>query len=170
MHNEAMAFVRQFATDKPISVIEIGSRDINGSVRMLFPHAHYTGIDLYEGPGVDVVCNAMEWEPDDVVDMVISCECFEHTDQWKEIISRAANWLNFGGRMIITAAGPGRAPHSHHDGGPLRDGEYYGNILPVDMRDAMTSALLLPVICTTLGDDVQAAGLTLYGMIPHRML
>ena len=37
-------------------VLEIGSLDINGSVRPLFEDAeYYLGIDMQEGPGVDLV-------------------------------------------------------------------------------------------------------------------
>ena len=46
MHVEAFAFVAQFSTTDPITVIEIGSRIINGTVRGLFPNAHWTGLDL----------------------------------------------------------------------------------------------------------------------------
>ena len=41
------------------SVLEIGSYDVNGTVRKLFAAAgHYVGVDLVEGPGVDVVGSA----------------------------------------------------------------------------------------------------------------
>jgi hypothetical protein len=37
-------------------VLEIGSYDVNGSLRSLFAKAgEYTGVDLKEGPGVDLV-------------------------------------------------------------------------------------------------------------------
>ena len=37
-------------------VLEVGSLDINGSIRDLFQNCEYTGIDLGEGKGVDVIC------------------------------------------------------------------------------------------------------------------
>jgi hypothetical protein len=37
-------------------VLDIGSLDINGSVRPLFRGGTYTGIDVAAGPGVDIVC------------------------------------------------------------------------------------------------------------------
>jgi hypothetical protein len=37
-------------------IIEIGSYDVNGSVRKFFKNSHYTGVDLIPGIGVDVVC------------------------------------------------------------------------------------------------------------------
>ena len=43
------------------SVIEVGSLDINGTLRPIvevFKPALYTGVDLFEGPGVDIACDA----------------------------------------------------------------------------------------------------------------
>jgi len=159
MHNEAFAFVKQFATDLPVTVIEIGSRDINGSVRSLFPNAQWTGIDLYAGPAVDIVGSALDYTPPDTVDMVICCEVFEHAAEWRELIQWSAAWLKQGGMMLITCAGEGRLPHSHHDGCQLRDGEYYENISPEEIRDSMESAGIHVLIATTLGNDTQAMGI-----------
>lgn len=156
MHEEAMAFVKQFATEDPISVIEVGSRNINGTPRGLFPNAHWTGVDLYAGPDVDVVCDMFDYTPPDSVDLVICCEVLEHSEKWAEMISRASGWLKSGGRMIITCAGPGRIPHSHVDGGEVRLEEYYGNISTQEMRQALESDGLYVVICTQLRNDTQA--------------
>lgn len=156
MHTEAFAFVKQFATDDPISIIDIGSRSINGTCRPLFPNANYFGIDLYAGPCVDWVGSAMGFVPDDCVDMVIIAEVIEHAEEWRNIIERSAAWLHTGGSMIITCAGPGRSPHSHHDGGQLRPGEYYRNVSAEEIREVMSDAGLRVIIATTLGNDTQA--------------
>jgi hypothetical protein len=110
MHDGAFEFVRRFSTDESLTVIEIGSRDINGSVRPCFPNASWIGIDVAAGPGVDIVIDAIDYSP----------EC--------QIISRAETWIKPGGRIIITCAGTGRLPHSAVDGGPLQAGEHYANI------------------------------------------
>lgn len=128
MHDGAFDFVARFATNEPVTVIEIGSRDINGSVRSLFPNAKWIGIDVVRGPGVDVVIDALDYNPVEQVDLVICTEVLEHTEFWCQIISRAETWLKPGGRMILTCAGTGREPHSASDGGPLQAGEYYRNI------------------------------------------
>ena len=43
-----------------LSVVDIGSYDVNGSYRPLFaqPGWRYTGVDLEAGPGVDVVLSS----------------------------------------------------------------------------------------------------------------
>jgi len=128
MHPGAYEFISRFATNDLLSVIEIGSRDINGTVRPLFPAASWTGLDLYPGPAVDVVTDALDYVPGKLVDLVVCCEVFEHAKNWRQILQRASCWLGDGGRILITCAGPGRDPHSAIDGGQLRPGEHYENI------------------------------------------
>jgi hypothetical protein len=128
MHDGAFEFVRRFSTDESLTVIEIGSMDINGSVRPCFPNASWIGIDVAAGPGVDIVIDAIDYSPECQADLVICTEVLEHTDMWCQIISRAETWIKPGGRIIITCAGTGRLPHSAVDGGPVQAGEHYANI------------------------------------------
>jgi len=161
MHTEAYEFVSKFATQDNITVIEIGSRDLNGSVRQLFPCAVWVGLDLYPGPAVDIVCDAASYVPDSLVDLVVCCEVLEHAPNWRELIQCAASWLQPGGRMIITCAGPGRAPHSHHDGGELREGEYYGNLSADAIAEELHYSGLHLISCDQSGEDTQAAAFRL---------
>lgn len=140
MHPEAMAWVERHATDQPVAVLDVGGRNINGSPRHLFPNATvYTVLDIAPGDGVDVVADAATWEPDQVYDVVVCCEVFEHTDVWPEILENLHRALRPGGQMILTMAGPGRATHSAVDGGPhLRDGEHYANVEPAHLRSALS--------------------------------
>ncbi len=156
MHAEAFAFVKQFATDSTIDVIEVGSRNINGTVRGLFPNARWTGLDLHPGPDVDVVCDMLDYTPPDSVDLIVCCEVLEHAERWSLMLSQAQAWLKPGGRMILTCAGPGRIPHSHIDGGRLRPDEYYANVSADDLRKALEADGLYVVICTQLKNDTQA--------------
>ena len=40
-----------------VKVLDIGSLDINGNIKHLFSHPYYyVGLDLANGPNVDVVC------------------------------------------------------------------------------------------------------------------
>jgi len=139
MHADARRWVANFATDEPITVIEIGSRNVNGSVQDLFPHATWTGIDREAGPMVDQVTDAMDYTPDMPADLVVCCEVLEHTENWRQIIRRSREWIKPGGALIVTCAGLGREPHSC-DGGRLRDGEYYRNLDPSDLRSELTAA------------------------------
>ena len=126
MHAKALEFVARHATDAKVSVVEIGSRQINGGVRHLFPNADYWGIDIVPGLGVDEVADGASWRPIFPVDVVVCCEVFEHTPQWPLIVSNAAKMLRKGGKAVFTMAGPGRPEHGiGHDFG---DG--YENITP----------------------------------------
>lgn len=140
MHAEAFAYVEQFATDDPLSVLDIGGRNVNGSVRDLFPNADYTALDILPGEGVDIVANAASWTPDRVYDLVVCTEVFEHTDEWLQILEVAAAACRPGGRIVLTMAGPGRPEHSAIDGGPRRPGEHYANVDPEALDDGLRSA------------------------------
>lgn len=149
MHSAAREWVAAHAL--PGDVLEIGSRNINGTVRDLFP-GDYTGLDISEGPGVDVVADVTEWTTRKRFDVVVCCEVLEHTDA--PIIDAAHRLLRKGGTLILTAAGPGREPHSAVDGGPLRPGEWYANIDPDELRVALSG--WSEVTVDVAGDDVRA--------------
>ncbi|ANN16250.1 hypothetical protein SD37_11740 [Amycolatopsis orientalis] len=136
MHAEAHEWVARHATTEPVTVLDIGGRNINGSVRDLFPGATvYIVLDIADGQGVDIVADAATWTPDRQYDVVVTAETFEHTAVWPEICATAFTATKPGGRFIATMAGPGRPAHSAVDGGPtLYPGEHYGNVEPDDLR------------------------------------
>ena len=113
-----------------LRVLEIGSLDINGSVRHIFkPFAEkYIGIDVQEGPGVDIVASATDYLSPEYFDVVVCAEVFEHTPEWKKIINNSYVNLMDGGIFIATMAGEGRHPHSAIDEYPIREWEHYSNI------------------------------------------
>lgn len=136
MHQEAYEFIAASARDLGHVgfVLEIGSRNVNGSVRGLFEADRYIGLDVLPGPGVDVVASGADYVPDGQPDVVVCCEVLEHTDAAHAIVSHALSLLRSGGVLLLTAAGPERAPHSAIDGGPLRGGEHYRNIRVEDLE------------------------------------
>jgi len=95
-----------------ISVLEIGSYDYNGSIRPLFQGANYIGVDLCEGPGVDMVCFGHEVDlADSSFDLTISCECFEHDPHWIDTIKNMYRITKPGGLVVTTCATLGRIEH-----------------------------------------------------------
>src|SRR5208283_1437369 len=71
-------------------VLEVGSMDINGSIRPAFGDAsEYIGIDLTPGPGVDRVMSAHDLDqawPAGWFDTVVCCEMLEHDPMpWKTV-------------------------------------------------------------------------------------
>ena len=162
MHKAAMDYVRRYATPMRMSVIEIGSRNINGTVRVLFPNAQWTGLDLYPGPDVDVVCDSRTFVAPTKVDLVVCCEVLEHSDVWAGILENASEWLKPEGRIIVTCGGPGRPQHSHHDGGRLRPGEYYGNLTPLQICQVLQGCGMWIESAEVVGDDTRVSAITAF--------
>jgi len=129
MHPAAFSFVASVARRRPPGlVVDIGSRNINGSVRPLFDGSPYLGIDLVAGDGVDIVADGATWQPPTAAACVVCCEVLEHTPNADAICRHAFDILTPDGCFIVTAASRGRQPHSGRDGGALADGEYYRNV------------------------------------------
>lgn len=100
-------------------VIEIGSYDINGSLRSIVESmepAEYVGVDLEEGPGVDIICDAekiVDKFGSESFDVVISTELLEHIKDWRKVISNIKTICKEGGLIFITTRSFGFAYHGH---------------------------------------------------------
>jgi len=66
------------------NVVEIGSQDVNGSLRSLWSGVSYIGVDFVEGKGVDVILDDPYKLPfeDASVDVVLSSSVFEHSEMF----------------------------------------------------------------------------------------
>lgn len=123
-------------------VLEIGSLDINGSMRSFFSECDYLGIDVGEGPGVDLVSQGQEYDAlDESFDICASGECFEHNPYWAETFCNMVRMCKSGGLVLFTCATIGRKEHgtSRSDSGssPLTVGigwDYYRNLDEQDFR------------------------------------
>jgi SAM-dependent methyltransferase len=94
------------------SILEVGSLDINGSLREFAPGCRYVGIDMAPGPGVDLVCEGQDFDPgEDRFDVVWSAECMEHNPYWEATVKNMVRLLRPGGLFVLSCAAPGRAPH-----------------------------------------------------------
>ena len=142
-----------------LNILEIGSLDINGSVRdFLEPFAEqYIGIDAQEGKGVDVVVDAVDYVKPNHFDVVVCCEVFEHTPAWKQIIQNAMTNLRDGGIFITTMAGEGRPPHSAIDTGEIREWEHYSNIGEWELNQTLNGFFVKSAI-NRLGTDLRGWG------------
>lgn len=148
-HREQQAFIHSVKERFPAffqrqRVLEIGSLDINGSVRSFFQDCAYLGIDVGPGPGVDVVCEGQSYPaPDGVFDVVISCECMEHNPYWAETWQNMIRMCRSGGLVVMTCATTGRAEHgttrTTPQDSPLTVGkgwDYYQNLTETDFVGA----------------------------------
>lgn len=95
-----------------VKTLEIGSLDINGSIRSFFTNADYIGVDVAPGPGVDEVRQGQLVDyPTGTFDVVISCECMEHNPFWVETLSNMFRMAKPGGLVVVSCATTGRAEH-----------------------------------------------------------
>jgi len=137
-HLEQRIWFQKIRTHHPdwfnnVSVLEIGSLNINGTIRDLYTNTtQYVGVDVGPGPGVDLVApgETLDYE-DNSFDIAVSAECFEHNPQW---IATFANMHRMASTAVLmTCASDGRPEHgthnSHPDNSPhTLEWNYYRNL------------------------------------------
>ncbi len=153
-HESCLAFVARNLTREEVSgkrVLEIGSFDVNGTVRPgveALNCAEYIGIDFRQGKGVNIVCNAddlIETFGKNSFDIVISTSFLEHAENWKKVISGSKNVVKEGGVMLHTTVSKGFGLHEYpHD---------YWRYEPDDMRHIFSDCEIL-----VLEKDTQIPG------------
>lgn len=124
-----------------MKVLEIGSFYVNGSIRPFFDGSEYVGVDLCEGPGVDLVSPGHELKmPNGSFDLSISCECFEHDPHWMETFKNMIRLTREGGLVVFTCATTGRVEHgTSRSGADQSPGsqsigwDYYHNLTENDL-------------------------------------
>lgn len=132
MHQEVRDFLQKTKEKYPLffkekKVLELGSMNWNGTPRCFFEDCDYTGIDINNGPGVDIICSAHLFS-EGVFDVIITTEMLEHDKYWEESILNAKKLLVKGGLLIGTAANINREPHCLELG-------YYRNISSSDIKN-----------------------------------
>jgi SAM-dependent methyltransferase len=127
---------------------EVGSLDINGSIRGLFSDGEYVGFDVGEGPGVDVVCEGqLIGAPTGYFDVTVSAECFEHNPFRPETLANMLRMTRPGGLVALSVATTGRPEHGTARTTPAHSPlttslegvwpTYYRNLTDVDIRGAV---------------------------------
>jgi hypothetical protein len=117
-------------------VLEIGSLNINGSIRPFFEKCTYVGVDLGEGADVDVVARGEDLTYEDgAFDVVASCECFEHNPEWVATLKNMIRMAS--GLVFFSCATTGRKEHGTRRTSPQDApfcGDYYANLTEEDVR------------------------------------
>jgi SAM-dependent methyltransferase len=115
MHGTAMehgaAFFNIYLNNaKDLTIVDIGSRDVNGSLRSVAPpNNKYIGVDFVEAKGVDVVITdpySLPFE-DESVDAVVSSSCFEHSEFFWLLFNETLRILKPTGLLYINAPSNG---------------------------------------------------------------
>jgi SAM-dependent methyltransferase len=115
-HRECFAFGERYLSEGDIAkkdIVEVGSHEDGGSMRPYIQSFHpksYVGIDIQTGPGVDLVCDAMELLEKlghRCCDVVIAVELLEHIREWQKIVHIFKSLLREDGVIIITTRSRG---------------------------------------------------------------
>ena len=150
-HQEQMVFLGEVKELHPqffenSTVLEIGSLDINGSIRRFFDFPlEYIGVDLQEGPGVDLVGEGQLLDlSSDYFDCTVSSECFEHNPYWLETFTNMIRMTRREGLVTFTCASEGRAEHGTSRTSPQdspftvnKGWDYYRNLNEVDFTSVL---------------------------------
>jgi len=118
------------------NVLEVGSLNINGSIRQFFQQCNYVGVDLGAGRDVDVIAKGEDLSyADGSFDVVASCECFEHNPEWAKTFG---NMVRMSCDLVFfSCATTGRAEHGTRRSNPHDApfcGDYYRNLTEDDVR------------------------------------
>jgi len=147
-HEQQLDFVQSVKDEFPeyfkgTKVLEVGSLNINGSVRQFFEPDQYIGCDLGEGDGVDIVCQGHELPyANGSFDVVISCECFEHDKHWEKTFQKMIDLVRKGGLVIFSCATIGRPEHGTTRTSPADapfTNDYYRNLREEDFEQFKSS-------------------------------
>jgi SAM-dependent methyltransferase len=95
-------------------VLEIGSLNVNGSVRLLFS-GDYVGIDRVEGDGVDIVTDDLSSVGNASFDVVVSTSALEHDPAFWTTLAHVGRILRPGGHLILTTVSWGFFEHDKPD-------------------------------------------------------
>jgi SAM-dependent methyltransferase len=91
-------------------ILDVGSYDVNGTMKPIFEKGQYVGLDMEAGPNVDIVgvSHDIPFEKDEF-DIVISSSCFEHDDMFWISFQEMCRVLKPGGYMYVQA--PSNGPY-----------------------------------------------------------
>ena len=138
-----------------IKVIEIGSQDVNGSLKDTCPSEFdYIGVDFVEGKGVDVVLEDPYVLPflENSADIVISSSCFEHSEMFWIVFLEILRILKPGGLFYLNVPSNGEIHRW-----PVDCWRFYpdsGNALVTwAKRNSINSVLLESFTSSQIGDQ-----------------
>jgi SAM-dependent methyltransferase len=131
---------KYFFRQKKISILEIGSYNVNGTIRDIFANQKYIGVDVKKGPCVDIVYDGLNLDIKDKFDLSISCECFEHNPHYLENFKKMIELTKNDGVVVFTCASIFRREHGTtrttpaDSPGSMEKWDYYKNLFKKDFE------------------------------------
>ena len=153
---------------KERAVLEMGSLNVNGSLRALFENCSYTGVDVIAGPDVDIVGTFHEVDfADKRFDVVCSVNSLEHDMHFNMTLPRMYKLLADGGLMFISAAYKwgehGTRKHTPWASGTTKMkgswADYYRNLKPGDFTKHFKYDMFQWYMLGICNQDVQFVGI-----------
>lgn len=144
MHPTVLDFTKRVVKTYDLNVsgartLIVGSLDVNGSVRPYFDKTKITGVDLFEGEGVDLVIDAhrlLDIESIDAIfgnqqdnsleffDTIVCTEMLEHDDEFWTTLDNIGWLLRSDGYLILTARGASRGKEGFQYGESMWEHAY----------------------------------------------
>lgn len=162
MHQSCLDFVRKVLKEEEVKgrkILEVGSKNINGTVRSIFEDlgcSQYIGIDKEAGDGVDLIIDASDIVSnfgEESFDVVVSTETMEHVKDWRKAICNMKEACKKGGIIILTC----RSSSFPYHGYP----EDYWRFEKDDLEQIFTDYII-----TNIEQDTQAPGIFLKARKP----
>lgn len=154
MTEEILAFLREVRhkyVPSPASILDIGSRNVNGSSRSVWEACpQYIGVDLEPGEGVDIVADALTFNSGTRYDLVLCCETLEHTTNPLAIADTCKRHVAANGFLVITTPDNGFEEHGYP-----RD---YWRIMPHAYADLLYAGWHLLELVQVQGPSLCAIG------------
>ena len=121
MHRSVLEFAHAVLSPAEVEdklVLEVGARNINGTLRDVIQPLKprlYIGIDIQDGPGVDLVLDVLDaprvLRPGGF-DVVLCAGTLGYIDDWGGALKAMMTLLRRGGVLLLTARGPDFARHT----------------------------------------------------------
>jgi SAM-dependent methyltransferase len=151
-----------------VKVLEMGSLNVNGTLRDLFVEPEYTGVDVIAGKDVDIVGTFHEIDfADKQFDVVCSVNSLEHDIYFNKTLPKMYALLTPGGLLFISAAYKwvehGTRKHTPWASGTtkMKSGwaDYYKNITPADIMRYFKYDMFKWYMLSVCEQDVQFVGI-----------
>jgi SAM-dependent methyltransferase len=135
MHDNNRRWLADLTREHPAwftggSILELGSAGADPEIRNLFTNtANYVGVDLVDGPNVDVVGNAATVDFGKTrFDVVICFSMLEHDENWRESLGNAEKFLKQGGVMIGCHGAEGNLHHGPEPWRPVWEQDFLDQV------------------------------------------
>lgn len=114
MDEATRMFYKKHKSKLGTNVLEIGSLNVNGGLRDVIDVT--VGVDMRNGPGVDLVCPVEQLKDhfqDGHFDSCVSAGTLEHIQNWRAFVKVTWDLVKDGGWLVLTIASLRKGRHNY---------------------------------------------------------